>query len=312
MSAEGAPQATLLIYEFESPDWTQIEERHREKIVQPILEGGWRRAKGGRRGFLHCRTQDGVVYGYFACEGSLDVEEYDEEQQPVAADQKSFERILFLLLLREGMLLVQTIRVYNYKDLTGPEVRQGLLENLEMIFREAGLAFDTLKLNRYRKELSKEEMLRIFDEHDILRVEITNLQGMRVPEHVRLFNPDFNADEFLRAVIDEDLEKAQLSIWEGEHLQTTKIVKGLITAGSPQLVRGIDEYGAVRDWEKSAPEDISLDLNTTAPYFPEDDLARLLDYLRRRFGLFHDRLIGIQQRQEGGNSDLPLFGDHLD
>lgn len=311
MTSDDSSRTTLLLYQIESPDWTQVDDRHRQRIVEPVVQGGWRWANGNRRGFLHCKEQGGVLYGYFAAEGSLDVEQYDENQQPIRQEQKSFERLLFLLFLNEGMLLVQSIRVYNFRDISGPLIRDSLLEELSTVFRDAGLAFENLRLVRYRKALSKEEMQQLFFAHDITAVEIDGLFGSRVPSDVRLFNPDFDADAFLKAVIDSDLGMSDKSTWEGEHLQRAKIVKGLVAAGNPKFVRGYDEHGELREWDRSSPEDIPIVLNTEATYFPDEDLARLLDFIRLKYGLFRDRLTDIRRRRETGVSDLPLFDDSV-
>lgn len=309
MTTEELSRATLLLYRIVSPDWSQVEDRHKARIVEPIVQGGWKLASGNRRGFLHCKERDGILYGYFAAEGSLDVEQYDESQQPIHEEQKSFERLLFLLFLNEGMLIVQSIRVYNFRDISGPAIRASLKAELSSVFRDAGLGFEDLKLERYRKSISREEMQQLFYSHDITAVEIDGLLGSKVPADVRLFNPDFDADEFLRAVIDYDLGLSDKSTWEGEHLQKAKIVKGLVAAGNPKLIKGFDEHGDLREWDRSSPEDIPINLNTEATYFPDEDLARLLDFIRLKFGLFRDLLTEVRRRRETGVSDLPLFED---
>jgi hypothetical protein len=309
MAVDKKPDTTLLLYVIESPNWAQVQETHHQRIAQLILEGGWRTVGGRRRGFLNCQEQGSVIYGYFAREGALKVEQYDNNQRPLDQRQDSFVRMLFVLFLQEGLLLAQSIRVYNYKDLTGPKVRRALFNELEITFKSSGLSFQRISLNRYRQEYSKEQMLQIFFDNDIERVEVDQLYGMRVPATVHLFNPDFDADEFTKAVIDEALENSKQVSWTGESLQTIKIVKGLMTAGYPKVIEGKDEFGEPREWSRSAPDEIILPLDTETTYFPEEDLEHLLAFVRRKFGLLRERLIDIQRAKETGISDLPLFSE---
>ncbi len=248
------------------------------------------------------------MYGYFAREGTLRVQQYDDMQLPIEGEQLSFQRMLFVLFLAEGLLLAQSIRVYNYEELTGPLVREGLFSELEVIFKTSGLSCPKLKLNRVRQEYTREQMLDIFFKHEISRVEVDQLYGTQVPADVRLFNPNFDADEFTKGVINEALAQSSRVEWTGEQLQKAKIVKGVVTAGSLKALEGTDEYGEPREWLRSAPEEIVLALNTNAPFFPEDDLERLLAFVRRKFGLLGDRLKELRGRRES-SSDLPLFGE---
>ncbi|MCX6032093.1 MAG: hypothetical protein NT169_22700 [Chloroflexi bacterium] len=307
MPIEARQEATLLLYQIEAPDWANVQEGHQRRIAQTILSGGWRPVNGRRRGFLNCHERSGVVYGYFAREGSLQVEQYDDQQQPLQDEQPSFERILFILFLNEGMLLVQSIRVYNYQDLSGPLVREALFDELEIVLKTSGLSFPRIKLERYKREYTREQMVEIFLQHDITRVEIDQLMGTHVPVEVRLFNPDFDADLFTKSVIDEALTRSDQIDWVGEHLQTIKMLKGIVTAGSPKIVVGTDDDGELREWLRSAPEEITLALDTNSVHFPEDDLERLLSLVKRKLGLLRDRLAELKRTRDSSTRDLPLF-----
>jgi hypothetical protein len=307
MSQSNSTETILHLYRIENPRWNQILETHKDKISKEIIKGGWQLIEGKRRGFLNCLRLEDIVYGYYAQEGSLRVEQYDDRQQPKIDNQDSFERILFLIFLSEGILVVQSIRISRYLDLTGPTVRDSLFKSLEVLFRQGGLVFKGhVNFERYLKEYTKDELLEIFEAHNIVRVIVKDLLNSDVPKELKLFNPDFDADGFLKTVINEDLQLSDHVDWSGQDIQKTKIPRALVHAGSPQLIEGLDEYGESREWELSTPETIALDLNTNEIHFPEEDLNRLLALIKRKFGLFSERLRELEKRDDV--SDLPLFG----
>lgn len=300
-------ETTFHIYKIENPDWTQITDNQKEYIVEAILEGKWQYVSGLRRGFLNCKVKDSdIVYGYFAEEGKLKIEQYDDNQQPEIGEQKSFERILFLIFLDAGILIVQSIRIARYLDLTGPSVRQNLFSAFEVIFRNANFSFrGQAKFDRYKTELTREQLLDIFNTNLISRLVVKDLFNGTIPENFRFFNPDFDKDAFLKAVIENDLQKSDKVEWAGHEIQDAKIVKGLMQAGTPVLLEGTDEYGITREWEPSSPETISIELNTEDVHFPEEDLEKILSVIRRKFGPFSKRLEDLNHRKNSG--DLPLF-----
>lgn len=306
MASRNKVETTFHLYSVEKPVWSQVTENHRQRISSIVSSGGWQTIEGNRRGFLNCKLVDDILYGYYAQEGDLRVEQYDEKQQPQEDQQKSFERILFLLFLNRGVLAVQSIRVSRYLDLTGPTVRQSLFNALETTFRQAGLVFDSVQFDRYTREYTREQLIEIFENNSIQRVIIKDLLNESVPANVNLFNPDFNANAFLKAVIDEDLHSTEKVEWIGEEIQRTKIVRGITHAGSPEVIEGVDENGFVREWRPSLPESISLELDTDSVHFPEEDFRRLLELIGRKFGMFSDRASRLNDQRKIG--DLPLFG----
>lgn len=132
-----------------------------------------------------------------------------------------------------------------------------------------------------------------------------DLLNATVPPQLKLFNPDFDADEFLKTVIDDDLKQTNEAEWSGNNIQETKIARGLIHAGNPSLVEGLDDTGYIRDWTPSAPQSVEIELDTDVYHLPEEDLRRLLDYLGRTYGLFSERLRQFVQKSDMG--DLPIF-----
>ena len=152
MPTENNQNTTLVLYRIKVPEWHNVTERQRELIANMIVKGGWRIVGQRRRGFLNCERQGNVVFGYFAHEGALDVEQYDDQQQPRSEEQSSFERMLFLLFLDEGLILAQSMRVYHYRDLTGPKMRDALFSELEVALKDVGMSFPRISLERYREE----------------------------------------------------------------------------------------------------------------------------------------------------------------
>jgi hypothetical protein len=298
---------TLNLYTIDKPNWKQVKQIHIERIKEKITRGGWSKVEGMRRGFLNCETIDNLVYGYFAQEGNLKIEQYDDNQIPKPGEeQESFERLLFLFFLEAGILVVQSIRISRYIDLTGTKLRLSLFDSLEIIFRQSGLIFEGgANFERYRKKYTKEELLEIFETNSITRVVVDGLLDKKVPEDLKLFNPDFDADEFLKAVIEADLDNSDKVDWLGENIQTTKIPKGLIYAGNPILLEGEDKSGQPRDWESETSEKIKIDLNTEMVYFPQEDLRRILALIKRKFGLFVERIEALMGNDD--TDDLPLF-----
>lgn len=305
MGNENRSETTLHLYSIDNPPWHQVTDRHRDGIVKVIERGGWHSVEGMRQGFLNCQRQDNIVYGYFAQEGSLRVEQYDDFQQPKPDDQKSFERIFFLIFLEEGVCVIQSLRLSRFIDLTGPLLRRSLFRSLEAVFREAGvISKRAARFERYRVEFTREQLLEIFEVHSIKRIVVENLLNGHVPDGLKLFNPDFDADGFLKAVIEDDLKLSDEVVWAGQNIQATKIARGLLYAGDPRVIEGIDADGELREWELSATQTISLELDTNEPRFPEEDLQRLLGLIRRKFGAFRERLARLQEDKLG---DLPLF-----
>jgi hypothetical protein len=298
-------ETTCNLYSVEIPTWHQILDSHKEVIADKITTGGWHIVSGLRRGFLNCKRKEDIIYGYYAQEGKLRIEQYDEQQRPSVDEQPSFERLLFILFLDAGILVVQSIRISRYLDLTGPTVRDSFFSSLDVVFRQAGLSYKgQAKFERYKREFTREQLLTIFEKNAISRVVIKDLWNGSVPESFRFFNPDFDADAFLKTVVDGDLKLSEKVEWEGHDIQKTKIARGLMYAGNPQLIQGTDENGEMREWEQSTPETISLDLNTNDVHLPEEDLEKLLTLLRRKFGVFSERLAKLKKGKSG---DLPLF-----
>jgi len=154
-------------------------------------------------------------------------------------------------------------------------------------------------------------MFEIFLQHEISRVEVDQLNNQRVPEEVKLFNPNFDADHFLKSQIEDTLGLSDQVEWKGQSLQKARIVKGIMAAGSPKVVEGIDTDGQPREWYRSAPEEIELPLNTSAVHFPAEDFERLLVHVGRKLGLLRDRLRQTTEDEHQGARNLPLFGDEI-
>jgi hypothetical protein len=299
-------EITCTLYSIESPSWHQITDSHKESIADQITDGGWQIVSKLRRGFLNCKTKEDIIYGYYAQEGNLRIEQFDEKQRPSIDKEPSFERLLFLLFLDSGILVVQSIRISRYMDLTGPKVKLSLFDSLDGVFRKAGLAYKGhAKFERYKQELTREELLSIFEKNAINRVIIKDLWNSSVPDNFRFFNPNFDADAFMKSVIQADLQLSEKVEWEGKDIQKAKIARGLMYAGNPQLIQGTDENGETREWEQSTPETITLDLNTNDVHFPEEDLEKLLILLKRRYGVFSERVEKMKKMRK--SEDLPLF-----
>lgn len=304
-------QVTLNIYSIERPVWSQVTEHHKEAIKDYLTRGLWTYDEDKRKGFLNSELIGGLVYGYYAQEGDLLVEQYDDKQQPKQAEQRSFEKILFLLLLDQGILVAQTIRISRFVDLSGVTVRQSLFDGLETAFRIAGLVSNRrAKFEPFRHEFTNEQLYEIFESNSIQRVVVGGLQYKTIPDDFRFFNPDFNADYFLKTVIDADLELSKEVDWSGTELQQTKITTGLVRAGDPQLIEGYDNNRVLRQWRPSTPEKILMELDTSAPSLPEEDLRRLLDRIQLVFGGFTERFDSLRRLRNV--RDLPIFGGQED
>lgn len=303
----------LNLYTVEKPDWSYITTAQKERIAEFIKLGGWYRDGNLRRGFLNCNSnlQNDIIYGYFAQEGRIHVEQYDDEQRPLSGEQESFERILFLFFLTPGILAVQSVRVPRYIDLTGSELRENFFGLLEVAFRNSNIVYQGNAIfERYKDELSREELIRIFEERQISRVIVKDLSHANVPADLKLFNPDFDADAFLKAVIDGDLEKTTEAEWAGDGIQEAKIVRGLVHAGNPTLIEGVDDTGHIREWTPVTPQSITLELDTNDVYLPEEDFGRVRDLIERTFGSFDRRLRQLIERSD--QDDLPLFEGRQD
>ena len=171
MSPVSVSETIFHLYTIENPNWSQANENQKEAIANAIIEGGWYIVSGLRRGFLNCNIKEDIIYGYFAEEGKLRIEQFDDYQQPTVDEEKSFERILFLFFMDAGILAVQSIRISRYLDLTGPSVRQSFFTALEVLFRTHGFSFrGQSKFEKYRTDLTRDQLLQIFSENQISRV----------------------------------------------------------------------------------------------------------------------------------------------
>lgn len=297
---------TLNLYSIEIPEWSQVNNRHKDKMAEIITGGGWHSLGDLRRGFLNCTREQDILYGYFAQEGRIHIEQYDDEQQPFSEEEKSFERILFILFLDAGILAIQSVRIPRYIDLTGSDLRESLFNLLDVTFRQADLIYQkNASFTRYKVEFSREELIQIFESHEIQRIKVKDLLNSRIPPDFRFFNPDFDKDAFLKAIIDEDLENTDEAEWVGNNIQETKLARGLIHAGNPALVEGLDDTGYIREWTPSTPQSFSIDIDTDDVHLPEEDLRKVLDFIVRTFGIFSERLKQFDRTRDHG--DLPLF-----
>lgn len=294
------------MYKIEKPNWSQVNQNHKTTLAKIITQGGWHQIDHMRRGFLNCKIEDDILYGYFAQEGRIKIEQYNDEQQPQSDETESFERILFLFLLEPGIIAVQSIRVARYIDLTGTQIRSSFFNLLESTFRRANLVFKGgVNIERYKEELSREELIQVFENHEINRIKVKDLTNAKIPDDFKFFNPNFDADLFLKDVIEGDLENTDEAELQGHNIQNTKLARGFMQAGNPALIEGQDDLGYPREWTPSAPQSISVELDTDEFSLPEEDLQKLLVTIRRAFGLFSERLRQFQDKNDLG--DLPLF-----
>lgn len=300
----------MQFYSIENPVWFQLTERHKAYLVEQITTGGWQANGERRQGFLNCEISQDIVYGYYAQEGLLKIEQYDEMQQRVPEESTSFERILIVFFLDAGILAIQNRRISGYVDLSGPNIRESAFKTLETLFREAGMVFDgRAKFEPYKQTYSKEELIEIFESKVVLKIQVNDLKNQSVPQDLKLFNPNFDADTFLKGVIDTDLGVTEQIEWSGQDVQRSKIARGLMHAGNPKLVEALDDYGEPREWQRTMPESITLELDTGLTHFPADDFDRLVNHINRKMGSFRERLELLLHRRESESGDLPLFGE---
>lgn len=174
-------------------------------------------------------------------------------------------------------------------------------------FQAAKLEFEPrTDLEPYRLEYSKARLSEIFESHSVRRVNVIDLLNQSVPKDFSFFNPDFDADEMLKAIINEDLQHLEEAQFYGQDIQETKIAKGLTQAGTPSLIEAYDENEKIRQWRSSTQGRVTIDIDTSAPQLLKKDLNRLLDVVHKLFGDFSERLVSLGLAKAEGDLTLSV------
>ncbi len=113
--------------------------------------------------------------------------------------------------------------------------------------------------------------------------------GRRIPEDVRLFNPDIDKDSVLKQVLNSDyqhMDELEARAGEpetGSDLRTAITVRAAILTGEPREVRAI-VGGQERTFRKTQRERFSMQFSTEAGEpIQEADVERLVRIVRTEY-----------------------------
>jgi len=306
------PEAKCYLRNIIVPDWTYVLPKHWQAIYETIQKPGWYGKEGSRYGFVSVLREGPMIAAYFAHEGLKQGIQYDDEKNPVEPSGAFFfEHLFFVIFLDHGQLLLQQKNVYEFVDLNLDTMRRRLFKILADVFRAAGIRVSTsaIQVEDAQRTFTQTELYEFFMTHCPTALEISRLKGAKVPEGIRLFNPEEDWDPIAKAAIERTLEVGlDHAVLEGDEsdeqidLKRGPVVKGLAAAGEIQNVKARDDRGRLVYREKNQKAELVLDLPVTARITPEL-LYAIFDRMDR---LGREEL--TMERKLAGET-LPLFAE---
>lgn len=164
--------------------------------------------EGRQLGFINCLYANGIVFGYYAQEGTKEIIDYDANVRARTGTVNSFAHILFALHVASGLVALQNTRIAGYVDLNLSDMRTRFPTAVEELMRELQLPIIRLFLEHDRTEITSEMLYRIFTLYKTTELNVVNLKGRSVPsyEEFKIFNPRVEQDKIFRQIFEEDIQ----------------------------------------------------------------------------------------------------------
>jgi hypothetical protein len=243
-----------------------------------------------RRSFVGINRLGDVITGFFAHEDRRIGVQYDSHWIKQERSDEEFEHLFFALVLDQGQVVLQRKRVdREFVTINLDTMRRAFFDLLGTALQKAGFTSDQIRRQLFQQTRQKAEMLRIFDENQVTYIRVKELRGRRVPEEVRLFNPDVDKDTILRQVLNDDYQHMdELEASAGEevgasNLREAKVIRGAMLTGEPQEVRAVIA-NQERTFRLKQRERFKMQLDTpVGEPVQQRDIERLIRIVRTEY-----------------------------
>jgi hypothetical protein len=271
------------------PDWSSVSDELKEGIWQVLSQRVEDGEAPNRRGFVGTTRFEDIIAGFFAHEGRRLGVQYDEDWNKEDREAAEFEHLFFALVLSQGQVILQRKRIgREFVTINMPTMRREFFNLLGVVFQRAGFPSDRIVREPFHEERQKDYLIRIFNTYPSTLVRVSNLLGRKVPEDVRLFNPDIDKDLILKQVLNGDYQhmnelEAKAGEMEGSDLRGAASIRAAMLAGDPREVRAIVE-AQERTFRKTQHERFTMQLDTeTGEQVKETDQDRVVRIIRTEY-----------------------------
>ena len=268
--------AKCYLYDIVDPAPTVFTEAHWLRLFHKMSESGWYGVKGRRIGLVNIIRRNGLIGGYFANEGTKRGVQYTEDKEQVEPPPfYSFEHLFFVLFEDTAQLLLQSRNIYDYVDLSLPDMRDNFRRLLADLFRLVGIyvSGDAIGIKSAGTTYTQEQLYSIFiDIAQVTELRVSELHRAVLPTpedpRYKLFNPKDEWNPITWGAIADSLQlgldHVHMSAIEspGSTLQSP-IPKALAAVGEIEEIRGRDNEGRIVYRQRT--EDAELEINLPVP-----------------------------------------------
>lgn len=270
-----------------SGDLTKIDSNIFDEIKQNIINFGLENEEPDRYGFDFIKSHDDYIYGVFAQEYEQIGIDYDDESKREQIKSSPFEQYVFIIILNnsEGIIALEQKRITGQRGLMG-RTSDNFVHTVSEMFTTSFQYFKSLEPFVYK--FSKDELIKYFDENNVIELKVKNLRYKTVPEDLIFFNPNFDKNEFERSKWDDDFKYIDEETITGENLQTTKVGKAAVNTGDTKSITMQDGGDIITIQSEIGPTIHDLKIEN---YDDKEHLnvERTVEFLKtRRWNLTHD------------------------
>ncbi len=286
--------AKCYLHDIVDPDSSTITDAHWEQVFSIMRESSWYQPKGKRMGFVSLTRRNSMIGGYFANEGRKKGVQYDDNKEQLEPPPfYSFEHLFFILFEDTGQLLLQSRNIYDYIDLSLPDMRSNFLNLLTELLRSVNIyiAGKTIGLKSAGITYTQEQLYQTFTSiAKVIEIEISGLHQAELPlpddPRYNLFNPKDEWNPITWGAVADTLESGldHVTMSARESVESTlqsPIPKALAAVGSIEKIRGYDERGRVVYRERTEDAELEIEL-PIQPTVAPDVLDRIFERLDSR------------------------------
>lgn len=261
--------AQFRLKEIKGPIWDKVTQEEGERIFRSLTEFPLKGQAPEQYGFVKCQklSPDGLrIFGYFTHQAELELHKYDEDKNEKRYKDSPFEDVLFILLLDQGLCLINSRR-FKEKSLTMKKVFKNFESSLYVAFSNAQMPFKGMDDKKLFTK--KEKFIEIFESQIIYDLEVEDLKNQKVPEDLKLYNPNFDKDEMAKNYLGEEF--TTISSLEADtdgksNLWDSTLAKAAIYTGKPVYIKFKDvTSNTIRKVKRELGPSFGLNIDIESP-----------------------------------------------
>jgi len=245
-------------------DWDSLNDNQKKDVIKHIFEFPLMGDAPNRFGFVKCeRINENQIYGCFTQELEEERHRYNDQKREEKYIDIPFEDFFFILLFDDGLCLLQSRRI---KNTSMPTVEERFVEALKSVFKNLGVDFH--HLIDCTLTIGKDEFIRIFNTENITSLKVDSLKGRTVPDDFKIFNPEVEKDEIIRAYHNDDfkhLDGISFFANRGGGLQESKSPNVSLNTGEPRKMEYIGRDRDIITVKDKIGPSVSLDIDVESP-----------------------------------------------